>query len=229
MNNDFIVKPARFTDRDLIEAIVSNFFIVDYGIVKEVNADSTINVLHAKKLKAMNGDALGEMETKNIEVLTLSGSGFSLIWDIQKGDKVLLLGLKNPVEKTGTITEPQETSSYLHYSRETLKALPLCVFSDKARVKAEVKKGKLSIGAEDDIEFICKNHKINAKQKIELNGSSKQFVTWAELNAALSQFTGLLNAHIHTCAAPGSPTSPALTQMTIDISAAKTETVVTGG
>ena len=229
MNNDFIVKPARFTDRDLIEAIVSNFFIVDYGIVKEVNADSTINVLHAKKLKTMNGEALGEMETKNVEVLTLSGSGFALIWDIQKGDKVLLLGLKNSVEKTGTITEPQETSSYLHYSRETLKALPLCVFSDKARVKAEVKKGKLSIGAEGDIEFVCKNHKINAKQKIELNGSGKQFVTWAELNAALGQFTALLNAHTHTCASPGSPTSPALTQMTIDISAAKTETVVTGG
>lgn len=229
MDNDFIVRPARFTDRDLIEAIVSNFFIVDYGIIKEVNADKTVNVLHAKKLKALNGKVLENMETKNIEVLTLSGSGFALIWDIQKGDKVLLLGLKNPIEKTKDITEPEEPSSCLHYTRETLKALPLCVFSDKAKVKAEIKKGKLNVSAEDDIELTCKNHKVGAKQKIELNGNSKQFVTWAELNAALSQFVALVNAHVHTCTAPGSPTSPAVTPMTIDISAAKTTTVVTGG
>jgi len=89
----------------------------------------------------MNGETLPEMETKNIEVLTLSGTGFSLTWDIQKGDKVLLLGLKTPVAKTGDITSPEETKSYLHYSRETLKALPMCVFNNKAKVKAEIKKG----------------------------------------------------------------------------------------
>ena len=229
MDNDFIVKPARFTDRDLIESIISNFFIVDYGIIKEVNADKTINVLHAKKLKTMDGVTLEAMETKNIEVLTLSGAGFALVWDIQKGDKVLLLGLKTPVEKTADITTPEETTSCLHYSRETLKALPLCVFSDKAKVRAQIKKGKLDVNAKDDIELTCKNHKISAKQNIELNGNSKQFVTWAELNAALSQFVALVNAHVHTCAAPGTPTSPAVTPMTIDISAARTTTVVTGG
>ena len=229
MNNNFLNAVTRFTDCDLIEAILGNFFIVDYGIIKAVNADKTINVLHAKQQKMMNGETLPEMETKNIEVLTLSGTGFSLTWDIQKGDKVLLLGLKTPVAKTGDITSPEETKSYLHYSRETLKALPMCVFNNKAKVKAEIKKGKLSVTAEDDIEFECNNHKIKAKQKIELNGNSKQLVTWAELNTALNNLIVLLNTHTHTCAAPSSPSSPPVTPMTINIGAAKTTTVVTGG
>lgn len=229
MNNNFLNAVTRFTDRDLIEAILGNFFIVDYGIIKAVNADKTINVLHAKQQKTMNGETLPEMETKNIEVLTLSGSGFALIWDIQKGDKVLLLGLKTPVAKTGDINSPEETKSYLHYSRETLKALPMCVFNNKAKVKIEIKKGKLSVTAEDDIEVGCNNHKINARQKIELNGNSKQFVTWTELNAALNNFITLLNTHTHTCASPGSPSSPPIAPMTIDISGAKTTTIVTGG
>ena len=134
MNNNFLNAVTRFTDRDLIEAILGNFFIVDYGIIKAVNADKTINVLHAKQQKMMNGETLPEMETKNIEVLTFSGTGFSVTWDIQKGDKVLLLGLKTPVAKTGDITSPEETKSYLHYSRETLKALPMCIFNNKAKV-----------------------------------------------------------------------------------------------
>ena len=104
MSKSYFKNLEQFTDRTLIESILGSFFILDYGIVKEVNGDKTINVLHAKKLTMLDGSVLPEMETRNIEVLTLSGAGFSIIWDIQKGDKVLLLGLKMQVEKTADVT-----------------------------------------------------------------------------------------------------------------------------
>ena len=243
MSNKYVI-PEHFTDRSLIESILSSFFILDYGIVNEVNGDNTINVLHSKKLTMLDGSVLPPMETKNIEVLTLSGAGFSFVWDIQKGDKVLLLGLKMLIEKSADVKTPEESKSNLHYSRETLKAFPLCAFNDSAKVKIQIKDGSASIIADDKInteckeykisakqnaETECQNYAINAKEKIKLNGDAKQFVTWAELNAALNQFVTLLNTHVHTCAAPSSPSSPPVAPMTIDISAAKTTTVVTGG
>lgn len=64
---------------------------------------------------------------------------------------------------------------------------------------------------------------------VELNGNSKSFVTHAELDSALQTFKTALNLHVHTSAASGSPTSPPTAAMSIDISAAKTTTVKTGG
>lgn len=64
---------------------------------------------------------------------------------------------------------------------------------------------------------------------IELNGNSKLFVTHAELNTALQLFITALNLHTHTSAASGSPTSPPVAPMTLDITNAKTTTIKTGG
>ena len=244
MSKSYFKNLEQFTDRALIESILASFFILDYGIVQEVNGDNTINVVHAKELTMLDGSVLPPMETKNIEVLTLSGAGFSLVWDIQKGDKVLLLGLKTLIENSAEVDTPEKSASNLHYARETLKAFPLCAFNDEAKVRLQIKDGSLSLTANDAVTTECKNYKlsasqnaelecqkyaITAKEKIELNGNTKQFVTWAELNAAFNQFLTLLNTHVHTCTAPASPTSPPVAPMTIDISAAKTTTVVTGG
>lgn len=259
MNRTFLKNPAQFTDRDLIASLLGSFFILDYGIVKDVNGDGTINALHAKKQTMLDGTVLPPMETKNIKVLTLSGAGFSLVWDIQKGDKVLLLGLKYAIDNTTDVNTPDDAASFRHYSRETLKAFPLCAFNADAKVTAEIKDGAVKLAAEyaieteckssaltvkEDVNTECKNYsvkasqevnvsgqtcKIDGKQQIQLNGNSKQFVTWAELNADLTKFSILLNTHTHACAAPGGPTSPPVAPMTIDISAAKTTTVVTGG
>jgi hypothetical protein len=65
---------------------------------------------------------------------------------------------------------------------------------------------------------------------IELNGSSKQFVTYTELDTALQQVITLLKSHMHPTAAPGAPSvSAQLASLTLDISAAKTTTIKTGG
>lgn len=196
-------------DRDLIEAVVGNFFIIDYGFITNVNPDKTINVTHAKRPKTMDGKTLAPLQTSNIEVLTLSGRGFSLNFDYVKGDKVLLLGLKNVINQVEDVTTATETKSYLHYTRDTMKALPLCIFNNDAKVKIEIQDGTIKTTA----------------KKIELNGNSKTFVTWAELNTALQTFITALNTHVHSNAGAGAPAAP----MVLNINAAKTTTVFTGG
>lgn len=60
----------------------------------------------------------------------------------------------------------------------------------------------------------------------ELNGNSKRLVTWGELNTALSTLAATLAAHVH----PSNGTvSPGLVGLTIDITAAKTLSLKTGG
>ena len=205
------------TDRDLIESVLQSFYIVDYGYIKNVNTDKTVDVIHAKRLKTYAGKSLPQTESKGIEVLTVSGAGFSIQFDYKKGDKVLLLGLKDYVPKTKDVNLASETTTYLHYTRETMKALPMCVFNDQAKVTLKAENGTLQIDTE---------------QKIELNGNSKQFVTWSELNSALSTFlTQLTTAMTTTPIAGNGAPQPTWTNMPtqIDISAAKTTTVVTGG
>lgn len=135
----------KFNDRSLIESLVASFYILDYGYIKTVNPDKTVDVVHAKRLKAYTGKSLNPTTTKGLEVLTIAGAGFSVQFDYKAGDKVLLLGLKDYVQKTKDVTSATETTSYLHYSRETMKALPLCVFNDKAKVVIKIENGKLTI------------------------------------------------------------------------------------
>ncbi len=153
------------TERTLIESILSSYYIIDYGFIKTVNGDETIDVTHAKQLKTMEGETLPATVTKNVEVLTLAGAGFSFKFDYKKGDKVLLLGFKDYIPKTEDVTSATETTAYLHYSRETLKAIPMCVFNGDAKVKVEVKEGTLTIECEKDVNITAKgNCNIEAKQ-----------------------------------------------------------------
>jgi phage gp45-like len=61
---------------------------------------------------------------------------------------------------------------------------------------------------------------------VEINGNSKQFVTWAELNSALSTLCTTLASHVHPS---NGAVSPALIGLACDISSAKTTTIKTGG
>lgn len=60
--------------------------------------------------------------------------------------------------------------------------------------------------------------------EIHLNGSTKSFVTHDELNSALQTFINALNLHVHP-----STGAPPATPMSINIAAAKTTTIKTGG
>lgn len=219
---DDIFQAERYTDRNLIESILASFYIIDYGYIKKVNPDKTVDVIHAKMLKTMDGQSLRPTTTKALEVLTLSCGGFALQVDYKAGDKVLLLGLKDYVPKTGSVAIPTETTSYLHYTRETLKALPLCVFDNTAKVQVKTEEGTLQV---------------NTTKKIELNGNTKQFVTYEELNSALQDLWTKIKGHTHPVSTTGTSTSQSgtaaasadLSPVNLDISASKTTTVVTGG
>jgi hypothetical protein len=212
--SDSVFLGEMLTERSLMESVLSGHYIIDYGFIKKVNADGTVDVTHAKHLKTLAGKTLPATVTTGVEMLTVSGTGFSLKFDYKKGDRVLLLGLKNFIQKVGEVTSATETTAYLHYSRETLKALPLCVFNGEAKVKVEVEAGTL---------------KVTTDKNIELNGNSKQFVTWAELNQALQGLVNALNSHTHSNGNQGSPTGGPIVSLSLDISSSKTKTILTGG
>jgi len=218
------VQAMSLSEKDVITSIINSFYFVDYGYINQVNSDKTVNVTHANKTVMIDGTELNETITNNVEVLTVCGAGFAVSFDYKANDKVLLLGLKDYIPNVANVKKAEVPSSFVHYDRATLKALPLCVFSDEAKVKMMIEEGKLTI--ESEAETI-----INAK-KIELNGNSKQFVTWAELNSALSTFVSQLNISLQTGATPsggGKVTFATPPPSSIDISSAKSQKVVLGG
>ena len=151
-----IVLGQEFTDRTLIESVVASFFILDYGYVAEVNADGTINVVHAKLQTDLEGNNFKEMKTKNIQVLSLSTNAFSIKWDIKPGDKVLLVGLKDYVRDVSDVSKATEQEAFIHYSRETLKALPLCVFNDDAKIQIKIDGADFSMKTSGNVTLDCK-------------------------------------------------------------------------
>ena len=187
--SDNILNAQRYTDRDLIESIVGSFYILDYGYVSAVNSDKTINVTHAKRLTTRFGDTLPATITKNIQVLTLSGAGFSIQWDIKKGDKVLLLGLKNYIDDVDDVSTPEITSSTLHYSRETIKALPLCLFNDSALVNVSIEKGQMTIKAEGGVEINAAETKLTGGT-LTVNGTAAPTGSGPFCGIAYCPFTG---------------------------------------
>lgn len=217
------------TERNVIESIINNYFFIDYGFVESVNGDGTINVAHAKFLMAETGAQLEATRTKNIEVLTFSTKEISFKYKIAQGDKVLLLGLKNKVEKVEDVTIATKQTIPIHYNRDTLKAVPFGIFDENAKVQIDT--------TEDFNIKTSANVIINSDQNIELNGNDKSFVTYAELNQALQTVWTAIQNHTHQVATTGSSSSQtgtaaastSLIGQTLDISASETKTIKTGG
>lgn len=164
------LQATSLSERDLITNILTNFFIVDYGYINKVNPDKTVNVTHAAKPVLIDGTELGETTTDDVEVLTISGAGFSINWDYKANDKVLLLGLKDYVPKVENVTKASVPGAFVHYDRATIKAIPLCIFSDDAKVKVDIEEGTLTLECEKDViikaenvEADCKNLTVKPK------------------------------------------------------------------
>lgn len=221
MTQSDLMRSQTYTDRDLIESIINSYFILDYGVITKVNDDKTVNVQHARIQVMNDGTKLPALQTNNIELLALSGANFSIDAGTKAGDKVLLLGLKDYVQTVNDVSGASEQTSYVHYKRDNLKALPLCTFSGESTVQVVAEEGSL---------------KITVDKKIELNGNSKNFVTWTELNSALQSLWTAIKTHTHIVSTTGSAAaqtgtaspSTELSSQSLDISKAKTENIVTG-
>lgn len=90
-------------------------------------------------------------------------------------------------------------------------------------------KKDVAINADGNVTIDGTAVKINGGGNVELNGNTKQFVTFKELDTALKPFVVVLKTHTHLCAAPLSPSGVPVPPIELDISAAQTTTVLTGG
>ena len=88
-------------------------------------------------------------------------------------------------------------------------------------------KSKMHLTDKGEILTDAESKIITNGKKIELNGNSKNFVTYAELDMALQKF--ILELGTHTHGSSMGPTSPPVKPISLDISKSKTTTIVTGG
>ena len=115
-----ILENLGIKERDLIENILATSFILDLGIVTAVQGGgASVDVQHAVQLNKL-GTTLPPTVTKNVEVVW----PFPGNWSLTQGDIVLLVGMKDFL-KTAYATAPGPTDIPLHYSQETMKAIPL--------------------------------------------------------------------------------------------------------
>lgn len=146
-----VIDALKYTDRDLIEAILNSYFIVDYGFVSKVNDDGTIDVTHARKGVTTDGEVLPEYRTHGVEFLVFSCAEFSIKVNPKKGDGVVLLGLKDLVETVKDLTQAEEPKVFVHYDRATIKAVPLSLFNGEAKITLTVDDGNAELEAAGDI------------------------------------------------------------------------------
>ena len=150
MKQTDLMRAQGITERDLIESIINSYFFIDYGTITKVNSDKTVNVQHAKIPVLENGKKLKALQSNNIELLTLSGENFSFNAGTKEGDKVLLLGLKDYIEKVSDVSGAGEQTAYVHYKRDSLKAFPLCTFNGEAKVTVTVEDDTLKLDGKDN-------------------------------------------------------------------------------
>ncbi len=128
---DPFLEDIGLTEADLIRNVVANTFILDFGIVEAVNGDGTVDVQHAVQPTRL-GYQLPPTVTRNVEVVWPSSSQFNPPFELAAGDTVLLVGLKDYV-KTAKVSAPDYTDVPLHYTQQTMKAIPMGANKGAAR------------------------------------------------------------------------------------------------
>ena len=178
------------------------------------------------KVKMFNNADVEIKNISNVPVIFPGSNDFNILFPLKKGDGVLLLFAESGIGKFLSSGNVSEADSQHKFQLADCIAIPgLWAFpkvpQDKSYIKykedgsIEIKSNKGKI-------------KIDGTTDIEINGNSKNFVTHAELTQSLNTFLIALNAHTHTCASPGSPSSAPVTSMTLNIESSKTNTVKTG-
>ena len=123
----------------------------------------------------------------------------------------------------GVVGLPGDGTQAVQVYLEGRRVVVVAVYNYK--IKIDLAKGETAVFSTDAAGNTVKAKALfKADGTIEFNGSSKTFVTHAELNTALQTFITALNLHVH-----GSAGTPPVTPMSLNISSAATTTIRTGG
>jgi hypothetical protein len=192
-----------YTQSDILRSIVNHAFIADYGIVKQVNSDKTIDVTHAIMGQLINGDSMPVTETRNIEVLFPASAAFGQSWPIAVGDGVLLIGLRDAVASTKGIQAPTAPpNEFLHYSQNTMKAIPL--------QKVSSPKVTINVTAGGNLEI----QNTNTGGLIQVKNATKSLYT--VLNNIITHLSTFAGGNVVSLGAPLATSAAAITQLTTD-------------
>ncbi len=128
------------SDRQVIQSVIAESIICDYGIVRKVTDNKVVDVEHASRRVLMGGIQSQPIIqdariTYDIELLFPSSSGMAQSWTVDVGDGVLLVGLQNVVPSTQGLTQSSAPAEFWHYAAQTLKAIPLSAIRTDALVQ----------------------------------------------------------------------------------------------
>jgi hypothetical protein len=166
----------------------------------------------------VNNETLSYPVIDNVPVVFQGTQNAIITFPISPGDGCLIIfseqSMENYLSSVGNEVDPGDDR---RYSINDAICIPgLFPFGDP---------GKVSDNNDNlIIEIDNANIRVNG-QNIELNGNTKRFVTYTELNTALQLMVTAINANFATkLNGAGSPGT-----VTLDISAAETQTIKTGG
>lgn len=209
--------------KDAIQSVVNEIHTAIPGKIESYDPSTKkAKVKPLIKRWFYDGSLLSLPVIVDVPVIFPGTKDFILHFPLKSGDGVLILFSERSMEyflsNNMTDSEPGDPRTY---DINDAIAIPgLFSFGSP---------GKVASG-NAEVEILYKNAsiKIDDSGNVKINGDSKNFVTHAELDAALQTFMTALNLHMHPTATPGPPSPPA-TPMSLDISAAKANTVKTGG
>lgn len=207
--------------------IFSTFHCIQIGKIEKVTAaEQTVEVTLQIKRAATDGTSTAIPLLVDVPYMVLQGGGAYIDMPIAAGDYCIVLFNDRDIDtwwSTANMADPATNRKH-----DLSDGIAIVGINPKTS-PLEMDGTNLRVISKKMVEIKSTNETKVTASKVELNGNSKSFVTHAELTTALNTFLIALNAHTHNCTAPGSPSGPVLTSITLDISSAATTTVKTGG
>lgn len=215
---------SRFSD--VTQQIIESYMLKIHTCIpgKIESYDPTLKKASVKPLVKfkVNNELLSYPVIDNVPVIFPTTQNFRFVYPLNNGDGCIIFfseqSLENWLSSSGEEVEPGDNR---RYSVSDAFCVPgLFPFGNV---------GKTGDTKDVILEIDNSNIIING-DTIELNGNTKRFVTYAELNTAIQTFITALNSHTHAVTtAPGTtgPVNPP--SLALDISTAETQTVKTGG
>lgn len=195
----------------------SSFHVALPGRIESYDESTqTANVKPLLKNSFVDADGVDVVEDlpviNSVPVQFMRGGGFFLSFPIVKGDHVLLVFNERSIDKfqtgTGDDTDPVDTRmnnlsdavaipGFYPDSKALGDAHPSnTVLGKDGGTQIHVADGKIELGAEASADKVS----LDSKLQVEL----------AKINSDLTTLKALYNLHVHTSAAPGSPSTPPL-------------------